>query len=282
MLDVAEAKLGNSLQHRQSEATQQHLDLIGDKLGAGDGDDVPEHVRHNAEQFNRFYRTFGVPNGARLDWLATSHWPLQYFMAASVMYATAFSLRAATFIYGAQELSAALRIRMQSIGSASCGSTLLSAVLVWFLGPSYIDRPPTRVLALVVLTLSFILMCTLYFPPLFAPEDRVPFQSRFIFLLLMAPTQMCDHFIGTLTFVTNERAPPEARMWKVLTRAGVKTLRGMDAFSDIIYMRVLWEKVRPPVPRVRHFACCSNGLVSDLRKLPHLNHTSADGRPWCP
>ena len=243
MLDGTEAR-GNPLQQRQSAAVVQASALFGHESPVGT-EDAADCVRRDAEQFNHFCRTFSVPNGARMDWLATTHFPLKYFILQYLSMVTIFSLRAFTFIVGARELSDGLRIRTQSVAYASCTATFTMAVLTWFIGPSFIDNPRTRSLGLVTFAVALFCLFTLNFPPLLSPEHGVPHQSRFAFLLLSAPMMLCDHLVGSLVFVTNERLPPDAPMWTILTRAGVKTLRGMDAFSDIIYMRVLWEKVRP-------------------------------------
>ena len=113
--------------------------------------------------------------------------------------------------------------------------------LVWRHGPTYHHDHPRRLKGLFAASLF---LCTLLSASsLLAPEDKIVYQNRF--LLLVTVSMLTFGFLSMmmLTVLENERGVASTPPWRFVIRTAMRTLRLMDSFSDIMYARVLWEKV---------------------------------------
>ena len=193
-----------------------------------------------AQRFSALCRRLGINSHAEAAWIDATHQPSGYLAAMIAANTAIIGLRVWLFV-GAQGMQFEARVSLQFLAVLNVVSDTGLVVLMWQFGPSFHDGHPiiTKILTLG----AYLGSMPVYFVPLLAPERLVPFQSRFEFLICMAGSTIVDVIIGDFLINPTERPARHVTVWKYLTDGAFKSIRAVDAFSDMIYLRVLWEKV---------------------------------------
>lgn len=110
----------------------------------------------------------------------------------------------------------------------------------WFVGPA---SAPPLVTAADALTYSILGVTTCL-----QPRARMPFQSRLVFALLNAILVFC----GCGALIMERPGAVRLEAGPALWALGVRTVRFVDAFTDLAFARLIIEDVRSAIPSIRN------------------------------
>ena len=112
----------------------------------------------------------------------------------------------------------------------------------WTLGPDFrLVAPRASFGAFVVMVTP---ISAAYIPFMFGREELTPFGSRLLLTLTLVPWTGTNIMFISSTVLGWELGPRHTPPWRFLLSCLLKTMRNMDAASDCVYVRVLWERVR--------------------------------------
>ena len=194
------------------------------------------------QQFEQFCKRWGVSERACQGWIASSDYPFCCFLLCFWAAAISIVLRSLIYIVGSWKLPHALRIRYTAAAAAANMTSVIASTETWRFGPLAATHAPWTIGPALLVHVA--LLYFLRTPPLFAPERRMPFQNRLLFLVGISAEVATDVVLTNTTLMSMQRGPPSTPVWKILSQVGIQTMRWADVFSDMIYIRVLWEKVR--------------------------------------
>ena len=123
-------------------------------------------------------------------------------------------------------------------------NVFLQAVSVWY-GPNFLHKWPRLLPVLALPTLGYIALTQFH---ALNREDHVPYQSRFAFLINTATVVASRNVFAMLSFLSAERGPPSTHPLLTAMRGVLRALRITDCISDLMVLRVIWERVRPTPP----------------------------------
>lgn len=209
-----------------------------------------ESSRSGAVAFEKQCRRLFVPPRAISAWAhgAARPWTFMLFTWAILILDPA--VPAVTYFYGARRMPIRKKWAVRIVAAVVVAVKVCGAPLVWHAGPDLLRVHPG---ACAFMLLAFApSQLFLDLSSALAPLDRVPFQSRIAFLLsagaahwmLTAMSAACTH-----PQMAYKRS---AGLWPVMWSATITSLRAADSLSDLMYVRLLWDKVcaLPPLPCV--------------------------------
>ena len=194
-------------------------------------------------QFEVVCSRLGISEDACNDWMATSDFPSACLLSFCAALVAAILCRSIVFIIGAMPLTFPHREHVKAIAAINIGALVALGAVTWTYGPNFTRQNPWLGFPIAVGNVGLVAYLTL--PALVAAERRLPFANRFAFLVAVSASTLFDAALAMTTLCASDRGPHEAPLSRVLLRAAAHVLRASDAFSDIMFLRIVWEKVRP-------------------------------------
>ena len=217
---------------------------------------VNSHVKQ--QRFWEVCRWLHVPLSAAADWSVVSDSPLASMVACFTAGVGYIGVVLLSITYGCKHVNDRAS-RRYAATIPLVVSVLAFLYFIWRHGPRVHLQFPRRtkgcIAAHLLISLIVLLVCLLS-----AEEDAI-FHNRLALLGIL--TFLCATVLTMLflTYLESERGAASTPFYKILLRIGMRTIRLADCFSDIMYCRVVWEKV------------CSTAEVT--------KGASVDSLAWC-
>ena len=196
------------------------------------------------EHFRRVGRRLRIPEQSIDLWISATDYPLHLFMMAQL--SGFFFCLVTAVLLGPGSAASALPPWRCTLNYAA--ATLTVSGTLWLMYAAWTLGPDFRLVAPRASFGAFVVMVTpisaAYIPFMFGREELTPFGSRLLLTLTLVPWTGTHAVFMSATVLGWERGPRHTPPWRFLLSCLLKTMRNMDAASDCVYVRVLWERVR--------------------------------------
>ena len=202
--------------------------------------------------FERFCRRLHMPEPAIESWRDTVSMPWAMAPFHTTLAPATMILVVATYIGGTFHMSTGRKISLYIITAVNVLAHAGSFTGVWTRGPQYIEKYPK--LAGCQLLLHVITSSYLEWSLLLAPEKLLPYQNRFAFLALLTAEHWCGFASAISGGIPWDKHLRSVSLWPIFWNASLRTAKGADIHSSLMYCRLLHDKVH-------HLACIHAQLL---------------------
>lgn len=200
-----------------------------------DEDDVPLAPEAPPPALRAICRRLRLPAHREAGWAASGPRPALRFCLYFACGLTQCALAIVVFGVPVPLSMTLLAVRVIP-GWVYVAARALTVAWVWFAGPA---RTPAWVTAFDAVAYSVVGITTCL-----QPRARVPYRSRFVFSALNGALVFC----GCGTVLWERPGGVHLAPVPVLWALGVRTIRFVDAFTDLAFARLVIEDVRPSIP----------------------------------
>ena len=191
--------------------------------------------------FEQFCRRLRMPKAAIKSWRDTVSMPWLLAPFHTALAPATMALVVVTYVGGTSHLSWPRQLSLYIITFANVLAHACSFAGVWCRGPQYIEKYPKLAgsqLAVHVVTSSY-----LEWSLLLATETTLPYQNRFAFLALLTLEHWCGFASAISGGVPWDKHLRSTSIWPILWNASLRTAKGADVHSSLMYCRLLYDKV---------------------------------------